>query len=57
MSSGIHSAESPGASMPVLNSIPIISSDGTPEENVCETLSVFENITTPPTSTVAVLGL
>ena len=57
MFSGIHSAESPGASMPVLNSVPIISSDGTPEENVCETLSVFENITTPPTSTVAVLGL
>ena len=57
MFSGIHSAESPGASIPVLNSVPIISSDGIPEENVCEAVSVFENITTPPTSTVAVLGL
>ena len=54
---GIHSAESPGASIPELNSVPITSSDGTPDEKVCDTLSVFENITTPPTLTVAVLGL
>ena len=34
-----------------------MSSDGTPEENVCATLSVFENITTLPTPIVTVLGV
>ena len=56
MFSGIHSAESPGARKPELNSFPGMSSDGTPDVNVCGAVLVFENITTPPTSTVAVFG-
>ena len=42
--------------MPELNSVPITSSDGTPDVNVCLTSSVFENVTTPAISTVAVFG-
>ena len=30
---------------------------GVPAENVCAAVSVLENITTPPRSTVAVLGV
>ena len=41
----------------MLNSLPMISSDGKPDENVCETLSVFENITTLPTSIFAIFGV
>ena len=43
--------------MKELKSVPIVSSDGTPDVNVCLTSSVFENITTPLTSTVAEFGL
>ena len=34
-----------------------MSSEGIPDVNVCETVSVFENITTLPTVTVVSLGL
>ena len=54
---GIHLDESPGDNIPVLNSVPITSSDGIPDENVCETSSVFENITTLPTVTAVSFGL
>ena len=55
--SGNQKKNSPGNTSPESNTVPIISSEMVPDENVCLSESVFENITFPPTSTVTVLGM
>ena len=55
---GDHSNELPAIAKLESNTAPTESaSEDIPDVNVCAALSVFEKITLPPTSTVAVLGI
>jgi hypothetical protein len=54
--SGVHVYSLPAIARPESNS-PVGPSVGVPAVNVCAALSGFENVTTPPTSTVAVPGM
>ena len=54
--SALYSKEDPAIANPLSNS-PVGPESMVPAVNVCATTSVFENITTPPTSTVATMGL
>src|SRR3970282_1059577 len=53
----VHSYELPAITRLELNTSPGVSSVAAPEVNVCAAVSVLENNTFPPTSTVASFGM